>query len=258
MLLSQVKGKMQDEAGEKRVLAALDKVMDKIEKNQKEDGSFGGAGWANTLSQSMATKGINWAAQSGYEVNEEVRARVEQYARKQYDGKSGKFSSAKSAGVDLYSSAATLSGMQDSDNTNGDREQQVREQMEKAKDATARKKLQDTLDRYKDNRNDLAAAKKAVVKKLDNKQFISGFGSNGGEEFLSYMNIGESLVVDGGEDWEKWDKEITKNLNRIQNTDGSWTGHHCITGRSFCTSAALLVLMTDRTQVPVAVKVAKR
>ena len=37
----------------------------------------------------------------------------------------------------------------------------------------------------------------------------------------------------------------------MQNEDGSWTGHHCITGRTFCTAAALLVLMGDRTPVPV-------
>ena len=36
-----------------------------------------------------------------------------------------------------------------------------------------------------------------------------------------------------------------------QNDDGSWSGHHCITGRTFCTSTALLVLMADRTPVPV-------
>jgi len=68
------------------------------------------------------------------------------------------------------------------------------------------------------------------------------------------MNIGESLVVKAGPEWEKWDKKITANLNRIQNKDGSWTGHHCITGRTFCTSAALLVLMTDRAPVPIAAK----
>ncbi len=80
---------------------------------------------------------------------------------------------------------------------------------------------------------------------------MAGFGSNGGEEFLSYMNIGESLVVKGGQPWHKWDTSMTANMNRIQNDDGSWTGHHCITGRTFCTAAALMVLMVDRTPVPV-------
>jgi hypothetical protein len=44
---------------------------------------------------------------------------------------------------------------------------------------------------------------------------------------------------------------MTANLNRVQNQDGSWSGSHCITGRTFCTSTALLVLMADRTPVPV-------
>ena len=60
------------------------------------------------------------------------------------------------------------------------------------------------------------------------------------------MNISETLVVKGGPEWEKWDKRMTENLSSIQNKDGSWTGHHCITGRTFCTAAALLVLMADR------------
>jgi hypothetical protein len=94
-------------------------------------------------------------------------------------------------------------------------------------------------------------AQDAVIARLDDKQFVAGFGSNGGEEFLSYMNIAESLVVKGGDAWKKWDSEMTANLNRVQNGDGSWSGHHCITGRTFCTSTALLVLMADRTPIPV-------
>src|SRR5262249_30326944 len=80
--------------------------------------------------------------------------------------------------------------------------------------------------------------------------FRQGFGSNGGEEFLSYLNIGETLAAKGGKEWEDWDRSMTENLERIQNADGSWSGHHCITGRTFCTAAALLVLMADRAPRP--------
>jgi hypothetical protein len=64
------------------------------------------------------------------------------------------------------------------------------------------------------------------------------------------MNIAEMLVVKGGDEWEKWDKSMATNLGRVQNQDGSWSGDHCITGRTFCTSAALLTLMADRAPVP--------
>ena len=54
----------------------------------------------------------------------------------------------------------------------------------------------------------------------------------------------------GTGDEAKLQRALTEML-RFQNDDGSWTGHHCITGRTFCTSSALLVLMADRTPVPV-------
>ena len=98
----------------------------------------------------------------------------------------------------------------------------------------------------RENVRNLAGAQQQVLGRLDDKGFVAGFGSNGGEEFLSYMNIGESLWLRGGEEWAKFDKEITGNLNRIQNPDGSWSGHHCITGRTFCTAAAVLTLTVDR------------
>ena len=51
---------------------------------------------------------------------------------------------------------------------------------------------------------------------------------------------------------------MTSNLERIQNKDGSWSGHHCITGRTFCTAAALLVLTVDRAPIPLAAKIHRR
>ncbi|HSU69195.1 MAG TPA: hypothetical protein VLJ39_20085, partial [Tepidisphaeraceae bacterium] len=109
--------------------------------------------------------------------------------------------------------------------------------------------LRDVFDRkavVAANTKSLEQAQSAVVERMNDKQFVAGFGSNGGEEFLSYMNIGESLVLKGGDKFTKWDQSMTENLNRVQNEDGSWTGDHCITGRTFCTAAALMTLTVDR------------
>lgn len=258
LLLAEVQEKIADKKELQRVTAAIEKVMGKIQKNQRKDGTWDGRGWAPALSQSMAVKGLNRYAQTGGDVDEEVRARAEKYSREQYDRKSGAFAPAGSAGVKLYASAASLSAQSDSTNTNKQKKDAVREKVKTATTQAAREEAQSTLDRYDAAEKDLKAAREAVVKKLEDKQFIAGFGSNGGEEFLSYMNIGEGLVVDGGEAWVKWDEAISKNMNRIQNADGSWTGHHCITGRTFCTSSALLVMMVDRTPFPTAAKIARR
>ena len=64
------------------------------------------------------------------------------------------------------------------------------------------------------------------------------------------MQLSESLVLKADDVWKRWDQAVSDNLNRVQNEDGSWTGHHCITGRTFCTSAALLTLMADRVRFP--------
>ncbi|MDQ7824185.1 MAG: terpene cyclase/mutase family protein [Candidatus Eremiobacteraeota bacterium] len=254
LILSEVKGKMADGKGNDRVAAALRKTLRKIEQNQKSDGTWDNQGWAPTLSQSMAGKALNRASQTGEKVNEQVRQKTETYARGQFDGKTGAFKKDGSAGVDLYSSAANLGAMQDSANTNQMKMKEAEQRLKGTKSESERKEIQGQIARYQQNDKDLRAAQEAVVKRMDDKAFIQGFGSNGGEEFLSYMNIGESLVTKGGKEWTKWDSSMTGNLNNIQNKDGSWTGHHCITGRTFCTAAALLVLMVDRTPVPVAAK----
>lgn len=258
LVLAEVKGKINDEAGNRRLIATLDKVMDKIERNQRQDGTWSGDGWAPVLSQAMAAKAVNRAAQAGARVSEATRTKTEAYARKQFDKKSGSFEGGGSAGVDLYASAGNLGAMQDSDDTNRGKERDLQKRLQNARNEPERKDARDALARIEENRKDLAQAKSAVVQKLTNERFVQGFGSNGGEEFLSYMNIGESLAAQGGEEWQRWYRSISENLNRIQNQDGTWTGHHCITGRTFCTSAALLVLTVDRASGPLAARLQRR
>jgi hypothetical protein len=258
MLLSEIKGQMPDAKSNTRVDGALDKVLAKIAKFQKADGSWENQGWAPVLSQAIAAKGINRAAQAGARVNEGIRQKVETHAQGQFDSKKGSFKGEGSAGVSLYASSASLGAMQASDDTNIEQEKQANEVIAKSKDDGAKQAAKEDLKRIAKNRDDLTAAKKSIVAKMTDKQFMSGFGSNGGEEFLSYLNIGESLVSKGGPEWQEWDKSMTDNINRVQNQDGSWTGHHCITGRTFCTAAALLVLTVDRAPMPVSDQMRKR
>jgi hypothetical protein len=86
----------------------------------------------------------------------------------------------------------------------------------------------------------------AINRKLSDAQFVEGFGSIGGEEFFSYLNISDSLKRTGGKEWNEWSAKITDKILKLQNNDGTWAGHHCITGRVAVTSAALLNLTLDR------------
>ena len=70
--------------------------------------------------------------------------------------------------------------------------------------------------------------------------------------------INETLRINGGKEWQDWDQKITKTINGAQNEDGSWSGHHCITGRTFCTSGALLTLMADRAPMPAVEKATEK
>lgn len=93
-------------------------------------------------------------------------------------------------------------------------------------------------------------AQTEVAGRIRDRAFVGGFGSNGGEEFLSFLNISEMLVIKANKEWKDWDGQMQEGLNKAQDKDGSWSGHHCITGKTFCTSTALLVLLADRTQFP--------
>jgi len=274
LVLAEMKGRMPDEKSEKRMIVALNKTIGKIEDNLKADGTFeGNNGWASVLSQGLCSKGLNRARQAGLPVKDETLARVDKQAALGLNLKTGEFAAAggmsammgslggaapSDAGVGIYNGAAKGGALQDAVNTNRLREKEARRILADAKAAKEDKaKAQKDLEHFAEVESANQAAVGGLVKRLDDKQFIAGFGSNGGEEFLSYMNISETLLVKGGDEWQKWDKQVTENLDRIQNKDGSWAGQHCITGRTFCTASALLVLMADRAPVPLAAKIKK-
>jgi hypothetical protein len=301
LVLSELKGKMPADGSDKRLLAALDKTVRKIEKNQGADGNFAGnTGWASVLSQAVCSKFINRAAQADVHFDTPVLDRDFDGSVASLDLKTGKFaaggaaapasaaptaiaakpveaagavggrvpalataeaaaSAPTDAGINLYFTASNASRIFDQGNTTIVLEQRANGILAD-KNATAEEKKQakDELKRIGEVRQAQRAAVDGLVEQLDNKDFIAGFGNNGGEEFLSYMNIGEMLMAKGGAEWERWSKSMGENLARVQNQDGSWSGQHCITGRTFCTSAALLTLMADRAPLPVAANVSDK
>ncbi len=68
------------------------------------------------------------------------------------------------------------------------------------------------------------------------KRDNTAFSQAGGEEYLAFHLITETMLQKGGEDWKTWFPVVRDKIVSVQNADGSWTGHHCITSRTFCTA----------------------
>lgn len=247
LLLSEAKNHMPDDAGLARVRIALQKVVHKIQHNQQADGQWSGGGWAPIHSQALAIRGLNRAKQVGAVVSDDSLLNAENFAKKNFDRRTGSFRALGSAGIELYSAGATVGALQGSIDTNSMKKIGLNQQIASATTpeldkANARKELE----RIKDAEDEQKQAMEAVSNQIRDDKFIAGFGCNGGEEFLSYLHISEGLIAGKRSEFPAWDKKITANLNNVQNQDGSWMGQHCITSRTFCTGAALMVLMADR------------
>jgi len=218
-LLSELDGNMGDAQSNQRVRRALEKCVAKIEKNQQNDGSWNaGGGWAPILGTSMASRSLDIAGKKGVRVQTGTMDKVEAYTLKAQ----AQSVTVAAAGVPLYQSAQAL-------------EQLSRTDRDRAKNAPAIG---------------------AITRELSNARFVNGFGSMGGEEFFSYLNISDSLHRAGGEPWNSWNNQIKTQLVRLQNEDGTWAGHHCITGRVAVTGAAVMTLLAEKD--PVTVSLNKR
>lgn len=83
------------------------------------------------------------------------------------------------------------------------------------------------------------------------KRDNTAFSQAGGEEYLAFHLITETMLQKGGPDWDNWFPALRDKIIAVQNADGSWTGHHCITSRTFCTAAAILVLTSPNRYLPI-------
>lgn len=261
-VLGELKDRMQDPAAEARRARLLDKVVAKIGKHQKEDGSFeGNRAWAATLSQGLASKALNGAWRVGAKVDLATLERDQQQNATGLDRATGTVAPAaggvSDAGVDIYRYASKIGGMNQYAQNNASRREELKELAQSATaPAEDKAKAESELKKIDEADKDKDALLESVAKQAGDQRFVAGFGNNGGEEFLSFMNIAEALHAKGGKPWNEWDERMQKILSGAQHDDGSWSGQHCITGRTFCTSAALLTLTTDRAVTPSAAPVA--
>ena len=278
LVLAEMRGKAGSE--EKRLVAALEKTMNKMVKHQDANGGFANnGGWAPTLSVGIANKSFARAKQNGVEIDQKVLDRALAQSKGAAEGKAmaGKATAGEAfaptgrpaggfgvagvaiggggggdAGVRLYSLGQGGGNSQDFVNglrVDGKKAEGILKDSKATKEERSR--AEKTIEGLKLAEKDNDKVQGDLAKTVKDDRFVSGFGSNGGEEFLSFLNISEALIIKGGKDWTDWDAKMATGLEKAQDKDGSWAGQHCITGKTFCTAAALLVLMADRTQFPV-------
>ncbi len=228
-----------------RVKRNLDTCVEKIQHAQDANGNIAGAGWAGVLQSSFATNALESAQTKGAAVDNVALERSREAQKNNYDTKTGDVKTAMGAGVMLYS----ISG---SARASAKEARRVEEEVSKAKhdgrlgqnasiSAENLKKIgfdEDDALKYTTAYEVYQSAK--VRAQTDD--VMNGFGSNGGEEFLSYLQTGESMIIGKDDSWKNWYDNISGRMLKIQNDDGSWNGHHCITSPVFCTATALLIL----------------
>ncbi len=233
----------------KRVEAALERCVRKLEASQLVDGNWsGGGGWAPVLQSSLSTSALEMAQAAGTRVDADKLERARRYQKNNYDAASGRAEAGAAAGVELYAfSSAQRANAAEAALAAG----YLREAKDKGLLPADAPVSVDNLkkaglgDRKASELNDAYRARDAQLRRIGDEQLLSGFGSNGGEEYLSYLQTAEALVIAGGTDWEAWKKRMTVRLSKIQSQDGSWTGHHCITSPVFCTAAVVQSLTAD-------------
>lgn len=233
----------------KQVESALQKCVGKIQQAQDHDGGWKDGGWAPVLQSALANNALEGAKDMGATVDDKILERSRNYQKQNYDVKTNSAVTGKAAGVMLYSVSGSARASA--------------KEAGKAKAAIEEAKKKGTLDSKAEvNEANLEKAglskseaqkyataykiKGAAASRAQDADVVTGFGNNGGEEFLSYLMTGESLVIGGNNDWKSWYEKMSGRLVQIQNTDGSWNGHHCITSPVFCTATCLLILSIDK------------
>ena len=229
----------------KRIEKALDKCIDKIQKTQSNNGAWQDGGWAPVLQSALANNALESADDIGRSVDSNKLNRSREYQKLNFNADTKSAVTGDAAGVLLYSISSTARASA----KDAQKAEVVIARAKKAGKLDTNAKVTEEnlvvagLGAY-ESKNFSTAFKVNEASKAEalREDVMSGFGNNGGEEFLSFLMTGESMLMQGGDSWKKWYDMMSGKLVNIQNRDGSWNGHHCITSPVFCTATCLLIL----------------
>jgi hypothetical protein len=237
-----------------RVEAALDKCIHKIETSQSDEGGWITAGWAPVLQSAMFNQALELAQLAGRKVDYDVLTRSRAYLGIEGASRDGRSADAgrlrsTSAGVALYAGSSAF-------RATASYAAEVSYAMQEAVNnrvLTGRPRVNEGNLHRIGYTEEAAAVRFAaysryrdLIYNLSDDNYLKGFGNNGGEEFFSFMMSSETLVITNDQVWSNWNTRMHNMFRNIQNADGSWSGHHCITCTVMCTAAVVLTLTADR------------
>ena len=256
-LLAELDGNMGDPQANARVRRCLEKCVTKIEKNQLKDGSWNIAGgWAPILGTSMASQSLYLAQGKGLAVQQMAMNRVDVYTKLSAAGPPPPSAMPASSAGRVAAEAGVGAGAGYGVDVTSAPVMAVPKSADAEVSAVSagvslykRAQELEQLTRTEKDRKGNARQIADIKMQLSDPRFITGFGSIGGEEFFSYLNISDSLHRAGGPEWVRWNTDMKAKILKMQNEDGTWAGHHCITGRVAVTGAAILMLVADRENV---------
>ncbi|MCZ6793403.1 MAG: terpene cyclase/mutase family protein [Planctomycetota bacterium] len=232
-----------------RVDKALDRCLEKLQGSQKADGSWGGGGWAPVLQSSLGCSALELAQVAGKRIAPRFLDSARNYQKSNFSVSTGKAMATDAAGVELYAFAGSQRAAANEARAASFLIEDAKKVGDLARDAEVTTENLAAIGVGGGKARALYrayAGNEAQVARLDDEAMLKGFGNNGGEEYLSYAMTSESLVIAGGEPFEKWNRKMRERLEKVQSPDGSWTGHHCITSPVFCTAAVVQCLTVDR------------
>ncbi len=230
-----------------RVRKSIRKCIAKIEDNQNADGSHKGNGWAGVLQSSFATSALESAKSEGFYVDDQILEKSKDYQKNNIDVTTNSVETESAAGVVLYSvSGSTRATAKETAEAKDKIKQAKKEGKIQNEEVTVDNLKKAGLDENKAMQYSTSYNINRSAKKLaQDDNVITGYGNNGGEEFLSFLQTGEGMIMSKDMDWQKWYDKTSGRLLSIQNNDGSWNGHHCITSPVFCTATCLLILSVN-------------
>lgn len=200
------------DAADPNVREALEQLVDEIAHAQGKDGTWGDESWAPVLGTVLGWESLRSAHSCGFEVDASARVAGDALLKKLQESLDRK----QSWMHDFYKDASSIRVL------------------------------------YSLGYKDEPAFQECVERTLKfAKEDSRPFTQAGGEEYLAFFLVTECMLHGDNPEWQSWYPTVSQKIIDRQNGDGSWTGHHCIVDRTFCTAAALLTLQATHYSLPI-------